>query len=148
MCAQLYSHSIAGGENMPKLEKLLMGVAVIAALSLGGCKAWQAEYGTLEGMVSIGPLCPVERIPPDPSCLPTEETYEAWPISVYRNNLAFRQLEPIPPDGIYSIELPAGKYVVDLNNYRGIGSDNLPQEITILPGEATALDIEIDTGMR
>jgi len=33
------------------------------------------EKSPLAGKVNIGPLCPVERNPPDPSCQPTEETY-------------------------------------------------------------------------
>ncbi|MEK7081236.1 MAG: hypothetical protein AAB902_02520 [Patescibacteria group bacterium] len=46
-------------------------------------KPQEATAGFLEGKVTIGPLCPVERTPPDPACQPTEATYKAWQIAVY-----------------------------------------------------------------
>jgi hypothetical protein len=41
------------------------------------------DSGVLKGKISIGPLCPVERIPPDSACLPTAETYKAWATAVW-----------------------------------------------------------------
>jgi hypothetical protein len=128
--------------------KFLIGATLVAALALGGCKSQQAQYGTLEGTVSIGPLCPVERIPPDPACLPTAETYKGWPIAVYKGILKFETIEPAPPDGAYAIRLPAGEYTLDLSSPTGIGSDNLPAQVTIYADKTTTQDINIDTGMR
>ena len=44
------------------------------------------EIGFLEGKITIGPLCPVESVPPDPACQPTQETYNTWPIVVWTKN--------------------------------------------------------------
>jgi hypothetical protein len=134
------------------LHKFMIGFALLAALSLAGCKSLPAQYGTLEGKVSIGPLCPVERNPPDPSCLPTADTYAARPIEVFTPGYKamVAKLSPVPPDGAYTLNLPAGNYIVDLKirNPSGIGSANLPADITLSPDKTTTLDITIDTGIR
>ena len=107
--------------------------------------------GVLEGKVTIGPLCPVERFPPDPQCQPTEETYKAWPIAVYTQN-KLTLVAHIQPDinGNYAVELAAGNYVVNLENRQsgGLGSSNLPDTVTINANDTTLLNIDIDTGIR
>jgi len=106
--------------------------------------------GFLEGTISIGPICPVERYPPDPGCLPTGETYKAYPVRVYTSN-GKREITLLSPslDGKYRAELAPGKYLVILDNPQNrIGSSNLPVEVTIFSGSYTSLDINIDTGIR
>ena len=129
--------------------RFMIGVVIVAALLLWGCRPAPTQYGTLEGKVSIGPLCPVERNPPDPNCLPTAGTYAGWPIYVYsKSNDVVGKLEPVPPKGMYSIRLPAGDYIVDLNNSRRRGSDNLPAEVKISADQTQLMNINIDTGIR
>ena len=104
--------------------------------------------GFLIGKVTIGPLCPVERIPPDPNCQPTEATYKAWQIAVYtldkRAKLA--QIEP-NLDGTYQVGLPTGKYLVDFEESHAFGK-SLPQTIVIKKDQTTVFNIDIDTGIR
>lgn len=106
------------------------------------------EIGTLEGKVSIGPLCPVETDPPQPECQATLETYKAWPIAIYRASDSTKVMN-INPDalGLYRIDLPVDSYIVDLENEHHFG-DNLPTKVEINPGEILVLDIDIDTGIR
>jgi len=107
--------------------------------------------GVLKGKISIGPLCPVETIPPQPQCLPTMETYKAWQTSVWNLNETTK-LVNITPDlsGNYQINLPVGEYVVDFENRikLSIQRSNLPVKIKINNGDSTKLDINIDTGIR
>ena len=107
--------------------------------------------GILTGKVNIGPLCPVETDPPDPGCLPTEDTYKAWPIAVFTAN-GKHQIVQLHPnlDGTYEVELPAGNYLINLENQTsyGPGGSNLPALIEINPSDTTHLDIDIDTGIR
>lgn len=109
------------------------------------------EKGILEGKVTIGPLCAVERIPPDPKCQPTEETYKAWPIAVYTfdRTIKVAQIEP-NLNGTYKIEILVGNYIVDSEKKQsfGIGGKNLPATISINSGKTTTLNIDIDTGLR
>jgi hypothetical protein len=106
--------------------------------------------GWLEGTISIGPICPVETIPPDPACMPTAETYKAYPVTVYTSNgkVKIARLSP-SLDGSFSTELPPGIYQVVLetaNKY--VGGSNLPAQVSIVSQEKTILSINIDTGIR
>jgi len=108
------------------------------------------ETGFLEGKISIGPICPVERDPPDPGCLPTAETYKAYPVSVWTSN-GRRKIAQINPalDGSFITELTPGNYLVILENEQNkIGSSTLPVGISIISKETTSLNINIDTGIR
>lgn len=132
-------------------KSIFLIIPVIGIILIGGCIQQQnrtSEKGFLEGKVTIGPLCPVERYPPDPRCQPTEETYKAWPIAVYTpdKNTKVAQVEPLV-NGTYKIELPAGEYTVDLEKQHMFGK-NLPATVIINKGETTTLDINIDTGIR
>ena len=130
-------------------------LALIGLFLISGCAQQPTqettEKGFLQGRVAIGPLCPVERIPPNPSCQPTEETYASRQIAVWTSDKKTKaaQIEP-GPEGMYRMELPAGDYVVDFEKQQpfGVGGSNLPAAIVISPRETTKLDIIIDTGIR
>jgi hypothetical protein len=124
-------------------KTLLLAFAVL--ILLAGCQP--RAKGVLEGHVSIGPLCPVERIPPDPRCQPTEETYKAWPLAVTRNGVTVATITA-GADGRFRVELSPGTYIVRLANPQQFGSGSLPATVTISSSETTTLDIDIDTGIR
>lgn len=131
----------------------LSGIIVFLLFSVGCNQVIVQDSGTgiLKGKVSIGPLCPVETDPPDPGCLPTEETYKSWPVAVFSadGKQLIAHLQP-ELDGTYEVEVPAGKYKIDLENHQfsGVGSSNLPTIIEINMADTTRLDIDIDTGIR
>ena len=108
------------------------------------------ENGYLEGVISIGPICPVEKVPPDPACLPTAETYKAYPVSVFTSD-GKRKITQLNPsiDGTFSSKLPPGNYLVVLEKAQNnIGGSNLPVEVSISSQDKTLLNINIDTGIR
>ena len=98
--------------------------------------------------ITIGPLCPVQTIPPDPNCLPTQETYNAWPIAIWTADKKTK-IGLIQPklDGTYEFELLDGNYIIDLDKQHLFGS-NLPASVKIEPDETILLNIDIDTGIR
>lgn len=106
------------------------------------------KKGYLEGKVTIGPLCPVETVPPDPACQPSQDTYEAWPIIIWTADKKTK-IGTIEPelDGSYLIQIPEGTYVIDLDKQHRFGK-NLPVKIKIVPFETLILNIDIDTGIR
>jgi hypothetical protein len=108
------------------------------------------DPGFLQGIISIGPICPVERIPPDPACLPTAETYKAYPVEVFTSDGKTKILQLMPSlDGAYNVQLPPGHYLVNRSSPQiNIGGSNLPVEISITSQETTMLNINIDTGIR
>ncbi len=132
--------------------KMIIGSAFLVCLSyFSGCdKQNIKEAGYLEGKISIGPLCPVETDPPQPGCLPTAETFKAYPVSIWTSN-GKRKIGQINPalDGSYRNELFPGNYLIRLEREPyGIGRSNLPAEISIIPQQETMLNIDIDTGIR
>jgi hypothetical protein len=133
-------------------KNIILGLTVIIGLLLNaGCdKMSSQEAGFLEGKISIGPICPVETDPPDPGCLPTAETYKAYPVAVWTTD-GRRKIIQINPamDGSYKTDLEPGKYLIMLEtNKNNIGSSNLPVEVIIISDNITTLNIDIDTGIR
>ena len=126
-------------------------VSVMGLFLISGCdKLFTQEAGYLEGIISIGPLCPVEKDPPDPACLPTYETYKSYPVTIWTSN-GRRKIAQLKPalDGSYKIELNSGHYLVILEPEQNrIGSSNLPVEVVIRSQAETILNIDIDTGIR
>lgn len=133
-------------------KNIILGLTFLTVILLGfGCyKPGSSDIGFLEGKISIGPICPVERDPPDPGCLPTADTYKAYPVSVWTSN-GRRKIIQINPelDGSYKTDLEPGNYLIILETGRSnIGSSNLPVEVTIISDNVTTLNIDIDTGIR
>ena len=130
----------------------IFGSIILTCLVLiSGCDNKKVlNPGFLEGTISIGPLCPVERVPPDPDCLPTAETYKAYPVSVFTSDgkNKITQLKP-SLDGSFFSELPPGNYLVVLEKAQNnISGSNLPVEVSITSQDKTLLNINIDTGIR
>lgn len=123
---------------------------ILVLLSAPGCDKSELEHGFLSGVITIGPLCPVETIPPSPACQPTAETYEAYPVSVYSTDGEDRIAELKPAlNGSYVTEIPPGKYLLILDKSpEYLGRCNLPAKISIAERDTTRYDISIDTGIR
>lgn len=107
------------------------------------------DNGLLEGTISIGPICPVETDPPSPECLPTAETYKAYPVGIWTQDGRRRIIQINPDlDGSFSVGLVPGQYLIKLDKDNVIGGSNLPVTIVISSLEKTNLNIDIDTGIR
>ena len=107
--------------------------------------------GVLKCKISIGPICPVQKDPPDPACLPTKETYRAWAAAVWTVNKKTKVATLDPTlDGNYQIRLQAGNYIIDYEVARtnSIGGSNLPANVSITNIDTTTFNIDIDTGIR
>ncbi len=107
--------------------------------------------GTLKGRISIGPLCPVETVPPKSECLPTEETYKQWQTVVWNRSKTVKICNIHPDmDGNFEVTLSPGKYIVGLETPRSAGGvvTNMPLNITIDTNETVSTTINIDTGIR
>ena len=136
----------------PCRKNIILGLTLLIGLFLNaGCdKLSSHEAGILEGKISIGPICPVETDPPDPGCLPTAETYKAYPVAVWTADGERRIIQINPAiDGSYKTDLEPGKYLIKLETNSGnIGSSNLPVDVIIVSDYITTLNIEIDTVIR
>jgi hypothetical protein len=118
---------------------------IILTFALAACGSQPAQPGTgIQGMVQVGPTCPVERInspcPPHPlAATVVVRDGSGAEITRFRSGA----------DGRFKVDLVAGTYrVVGLN----IGSSMLPRPIptsvTVVPGSYTTLNVEYDSGIR
>jgi hypothetical protein len=129
------------------LRNFVLLATVIIGLVLGACCGGVAEIGILQGNVTIGPICPVER-PGEPCPVPCE-AYQARKVMIY-NNDGTKLVEQVDIDctGHYLVELHVGEYTVDIN-YLGIDSSkDVPTKIEIQARQTIEVNISIDTGIR
>lgn len=103
-------------------------------------------FGFIEGKVTIGPICPVQRegVP----CIIPPEVYEARKIVISDEVGNIIDIVNIDNQGIYRTLLEPGTYILDINKIGIDRSDDVPKEVEIREGETTRLDINIDTGIR
>jgi len=108
---------------------------------------YEENSGILQGIVTIGPITPVERPGEKPPIPP--EVYEARKIMVYdRSGRTLIQQIDINNEGRYVAHLKPGTYTIDINRIGMDSSDDVPQQVAIQLGITTRLDIDIDTGIR
>lgn len=116
-----------------------------------------ADFGTLRGKVSIGPLCPVEPCPTQPNYT---AIYGKRKVIIYDSVTRAKKYElPLNESGEFYGVLKAGAYVADVTDANGneLGLNmetrprmgtTTPRQIEIMAGQDTILNIGIDTGIR
>ena len=101
-------------------------------------------YATLQGVVTLGPTCPVETTPPDPNC--AGKTYQT--ILTVRSITDGTSISvPTDETGSYMIKVKADSYMLSAS-----GGDPLPfcKEVSaqVAGNEIKTVDISCDTGIR
>jgi hypothetical protein len=126
-------------------------IVVVTIISSCTKQSMVTGNGVLKGKISIGPICPVETIPPQPQCQPTRDTYNSYATAVWTSDKKNKVTTIIPNiDGTYQIDLPAGDYVLDYATARtnGVGGSNLPTAFSIVDKDTLTINVSIDTGIR
>lgn len=101
--------------------------------------------GTVQGTVTLSPICPVERIPPDPNCAPK---FYSTSIDIMKAGSA-KILKTIQSDsnGAFSVDLDSGAYILQAG-----GGAVLPRcsevSVEVKSGQYTKTEISCDTGIR
>ena len=99
----------------------------------------------IRGMVTIGPTCPVERVPPDPLC--ADKPYEATLMIL---NTSGKQMATITSgkDGVFKISLPPGTYTIRPSE----SPSRMPyagEQTVVVPAIGyTDVTIQYDSGIR
>ena len=107
----------------------------------------QKGKGTLQGTITIGPICPFEQA--GHPCNPTPQMYAAHQVFVY-DSTHTKLVETLTPDaqGHFSGSLEEGTYYVDVH-HQGVGSvRGAPATIEIVTGQTAMIAIDVDTGIR
>jgi hypothetical protein len=100
----------------------------------------------IRGTATAGPVCPVERIPPDPSCAArpvagaTVSVRDPAGVEVARVTTG--------ADGTYFVAVAAGAYLVSAEAVDGLMRAPGPQETMVEAGRTSTVDLSYDTGIR
>jgi hypothetical protein len=118
-------------------------VLVSACGSSGGVAGNPGPRGTLSGVVVTGPVCPVERVPPESACRPRPVSGAHVTISTGGRTVASIHTDK---GGGFALELPYGSYVVTATN-PGALHTTAQQPVHIGPRGAKAR-LLVDSGIR
>jgi hypothetical protein len=103
-----------------------------------------AMTAILRGKVTMGPTMPVERAGGPPAIAP---------VAGASVNVTSTGGDPIASattgaDGAYHIPLAPGDYLVTVTPPRRMLRGFVPRQVTVAPGPAIVLDLNLDTGIR
>lgn len=102
----------------------------------------------VKGTVQFSPVCPVERIPPDPQCAPRPGAAD---IQLVRPNGTVAAQARAGPDGQFSIAVAPGTFAVRASAPApgpGKGCQVEPAEVTVVAGAVATVVVRCDTGIR
>ena len=116
-------------------------VSVLAACGGVRVHAGTTPVGVLRGHVTAGPTCPVERI--DHPCPPRRV------VATVRARIGARVIASTQStvDGSYRLELPSGSYTLSAAT-GALLPRCLSNNVDVVAGTTTELDITCDTGIR
>jgi hypothetical protein len=113
--------------------------------------AWPAGAGGrgqtgIGGTATAGPVCPVEKIPPDPSCAPRPV---GGAVVVIRDGAGVEITRATTAaDGTYFVELAPGTHGVEAQPVTGLMGTPASQSVTVSEGATSTVDLGYDTGIR
>jgi len=100
----------------------------------------------VRGLVLAGPVCPVERIPPDPGCAP--RPVEGAVLIVRGADGAEAGRAQTDGRGFFELPLDPGSYTLEPQPVEGLMATAAPLSFTVEDGASTPLTVEYDTGIR
>lgn len=131
-----------------------IALATVLALVIAGCDEigvpgfeTPSSPSGIQGMVVLGPTCPVESTPGANDPVPCVTPYSAQLVILDGENaVAARVTSGV--DGAFVIDLPPGDYIVA----PATGTDSYPianpVSVTVVPGQYAPVEINYDTGIR
>jgi hypothetical protein len=142
-----------------KLNGLVLAMALVLAISpivysetqqnvVSACHNNKAEakHGSIEGIVNIGPFCPVER-PGEPCPIPSGAYQRILIIASLSTGKRIMETHP-DETGQYRFSLPPGCYIITVDHPYMPSSPSEFGPFVLQSGEVLHLDIDIDTGIR
>lgn len=121
----------------------LLVVAILAACQAPASQPAEAE---VSGVAQAGPVCPVERQPPDPAC--ADRPVAGATLVVTRNGDEVTRTTSAA-DGTFHLRLAPGEYQVVPQPVQGMMGTAQPIALTVRSGKPVApLVVAYDTGIR
>ena len=99
----------------------------------------------IRGTATAGPVCPVERVPPESACAPRPV---AGAVIVVSDADGKKVAEAhTDADGTFLVTVPAGTYTVAAEGAAGAMHAPGPQSVTVTD-DVAVVDLTYDTGIR
>lgn len=112
----------------------------------GGGGSGTSQPATIDIMLSAGPICPVVQDPPDPNCADRPVVNAEVVLRDAAGNELGRGASD--PAGQVRFQVPAGAYYVEVEPVEGLMGQPEPVAFGVLGGDALALRLMFDTGIR
>ena len=134
-----------------KTQRRLWPSIAVLALLIAGCGGAGPARSLVAGTgiaisAAAGPVCPVERVPPDPACAP-RPVADATILVVDDQGKTVATVTT-GADGTVLVAVPAGDYVLQPQPVTGMMGGAQPVNVTVVDGSATPAAILYDTGIR
>ncbi len=101
---------------------------------------------SISGLATAGPVCAVEKNPPDPSCAPRPVVGATIVIRNASGNV-IAQLAT-GSDGAFFADLEPGRYIVEALPADGLLGTPGPQPVTVEADSTATVQLDYDTGIR
>ena len=130
---------------MKKVTFVFLILSLITIFILSGCilKTEKAMNSGIYGMVTIGPINPLEK-----EGEINFKPYQATIIIKTENSLAEIERFTSNIDGTFKIYLKPGKYILEPLKSNGPFPFGKPVEVEVKPNQFTKINISLDTGIR
>lgn len=136
----------------------LAGTVLVLLVGLTGCYAPGGGSATvspslapaafaISGVATAGPVCPVERNPPDPNCRPRPV---AGAVMIIKDASGAEVTRATTRgDGTFTVSLTTGSYTLVPQPVRGLMGTPQPMAFQVGGGKAEPpLEVQYDTGIR
>jgi len=134
-----------------------VSIGLAAVLFVAACSGQQSGTGVatgaggeaqrVTGRATAGPICPVERNPPDPACAPRPV---AGAVLVIQNGAGSEVTRTTTDaDGRFSLTLEPGSYRLVPQAAQGLMGGARPVDFQVVAGkQSKPLQVSYDTGIR
>jgi hypothetical protein len=102
--------------------------------------------GTIEGIVTAGPTCPVASQPPDPGCADRPVPGALLLVVDVDGETAAEVVSG--DDGRFRVSVAPGEYTFVPQPVEGLLGTAQPQDVVVTGGAVIVLDVGYDTGIR
>ncbi len=127
--------------------RLGLAIGLVLALLLASCAPAAGPAYAVGGRAIAGPVCPVERVPPDPACAPRPVSGAVMVVTAADGHEVARATTGA--DGHWTAALPAGAYTLTPQPVSGLLGTARPIEFTVnTMASPVSLDVAYDTGIR
>ena len=98
----------------------------------------------IRGTASLGPTCPVERMPPDPACADTPYQGSFY---VHTENGKLVATFKTKSNGSFMLSLAPGTYIITLAS-NSVMPRLSPTNVTVEKGKSASVALTLDSGIR